>query len=129
MNKTELVNSVAETAALSKKDASKAVEAVFETIQETLYKLKQDGITEKELNNSKEQLKGNLMLSLESTNSRMSRNGKNELLLGMHRSMDEMIELIDQVTMENIHQLANTIFTDKYSIALVSPDGKIPNHW
>ena len=26
--------------------------------------------------NSKEQLKGNLMLSLESTNSRMSRNGK-----------------------------------------------------
>jgi predicted Zn-dependent peptidase len=105
------------------------LDLLFETIQETLYKLKQDGITEKELNNSKEQLKGNLMLSLESTNSRMSRNGKNELLLGMHRSMDEMIELIDQVTMENIHQLANTIFTDKYSIALVSPDGKIPNHW
>ena len=38
MNKTELVNSVAETAALSKKDASKAVEAVFETIQEALAK-------------------------------------------------------------------------------------------
>ena len=46
-----------------------------------LNKLKQEGITEKELVNSKEQLKGNLMLSLESTNSRMSRNGKNELLL------------------------------------------------
>ena len=38
MNKTELVNSVAETADLSKKDASKAVEAVFETIQEALAK-------------------------------------------------------------------------------------------
>ncbi|CAM5221597.1 Bacterial nucleoid protein Hbs OS=Ureibacillus acetophenoni OX=614649 GN=SAMN05877842_103335 PE=3 SV=1 [Ureibacillus acetophenoni] len=34
MNKTELVNSVAEAAALSKKDASKAVEAVFDTIQD-----------------------------------------------------------------------------------------------
>ena len=44
-------------------------------MQETLETLKNTGITEKELINSKEQLKGNLMLSLESTNS-MSRNGK-----------------------------------------------------
>ncbi|WP_313890996.1 HU family DNA-binding protein [Psychrobacillus sp.] len=36
MNKTELVNSVAEATELSKKDASKAVEAVFESIQTAL---------------------------------------------------------------------------------------------
>ncbi|QFF98700.1 HU family DNA-binding protein [Psychrobacillus glaciei] len=36
MNKTELVNSVAEATDLSKKDASKAVEAVFESIQTAL---------------------------------------------------------------------------------------------
>ncbi len=36
MNKTELVNSVAEAAELSKKDASKAVDAVFEAIQSAL---------------------------------------------------------------------------------------------
>ncbi len=36
-------------------------------MQETLETLKNTGITEKELMNSKEQLKGNLMLSLEST--------------------------------------------------------------
>ena len=36
MNKSELINSVAEAAGLSKKDATKAVEAVFETIQTTL---------------------------------------------------------------------------------------------
>ncbi|CAM3058165.1 HU family DNA-binding protein [Filibacter tadaridae] len=36
MNKTELINSVAESAELTKKDATKAVEAVFETIQSTL---------------------------------------------------------------------------------------------
>ena len=36
MNKTELVNAVAEAAELSKKDASKAVEAVFESIQTAL---------------------------------------------------------------------------------------------
>jgi len=38
VNKTELVNSVAEAAELSKKDAAKAVESVFETIQEALAK-------------------------------------------------------------------------------------------
>ncbi|EED2040433.1 HU family DNA-binding protein [Listeria innocua] len=37
-NKTDLVNSVAELADLSKKDAAKAVEAVFETIQTSLSK-------------------------------------------------------------------------------------------
>jgi len=36
MNKTELVNAVAETAELSKKDAQKAVDAVFESITEAL---------------------------------------------------------------------------------------------
>lgn len=36
MNKTELINSVAEAAELSKKDATKAVEAVFQSIQDTL---------------------------------------------------------------------------------------------
>lgn len=36
MNKTELISSVAETAELSKKDATKAVEAVFDTITNSL---------------------------------------------------------------------------------------------
>ena len=36
MNKTELINAVAEAAELSKKDATKAVDAVFDTIQESL---------------------------------------------------------------------------------------------
>ncbi|MDN4608743.1 HU family DNA-binding protein [Sporosarcina thermotolerans] len=36
MNKTELINSVAEAAELTKKDATKAVEAVFDTIQSAL---------------------------------------------------------------------------------------------
>ena len=38
MNKTELINSVAEASELSKKDATKAVESVFETIQDALSK-------------------------------------------------------------------------------------------
>jgi predicted Zn-dependent peptidase len=102
------------------------LDVLFETVQETLSVLKRDGITEKELNNSKEQLKGSLMLSLESTNSRMSRNGKNELLLSHHRTLDEIVEEIDSVTKQSVDTMANTIFTDKYSVSLISPDGNLP---
>jgi predicted Zn-dependent peptidase len=88
--------------------------------------LKEDGITEKELHNSKEQMKGSLMLGLESTNSRMSRNGKNELLLGRHRSLDEIIEEIESVTVEKVNELARTVFAEDYALALISPDGVLP---
>jgi predicted Zn-dependent peptidase len=107
---------------------AKQLDLLFETIQETLGKLKQDGITEKELTNTKEQLKGSLMLSLESTNSRMSRNGKNELLLKRHRSLDEIIELIDLVSKPSVDEMARTVFTDKYSVTLISPDGEFPKN-
>ncbi len=106
---------------------SNQLEELFETIQSTLSTLKAEGITSKELKNSKEQLKGNLMLSLESTNSRMSRNGKNELLLKRHRSLDEIVEEIDQVTAEGVNELARSIFTDDYAVSLISPEGVLPS--
>lgn len=106
---------------------AKQLDVLFETIQETLAKLKAEGITEKELRNSKEQLKGSLMLSLESTNSRMSRNGKNELLLGRHRTLDDVVEQIDAVTMDSVNELAKSIFNDRYAVSLISPDGVLPH--
>ncbi len=102
------------------------LDKLYETIQQTLQTLQDTGITEKELQNSKEQLKGSLMLSLESTNSRMSRNGKNELLLQRHRSLDEMIESVNQVTKTSVDHLIRTIFTDDFSVSLISPTGQLP---
>ncbi|MBP0726192.1 insulinase family protein [Bacillus sp. RG28] len=102
------------------------VNQLFDTIQQTLHTLKSDGISAKELQNCKEQLKGNLMLGLESTNSRMSRNGKNELLLQSHKSLDEVIDLIDKVTINSVMEMAKFVFTDEHAIALVSPDGILP---
>ena len=105
---------------------AKQLDFLFETIQETLSVLRREGITEKELLNSKEQLKGSLMLSLESTNSRMSRNGKNELLLGNHRSLDDIIVQIDSVSKQSVDEMANKVFNNKFSVSLVSPDGELP---
>ncbi|MFP7494035.1 pitrilysin family protein [Terribacillus saccharophilus] len=91
------------------------------TIQQTLDKLKADGITAKELHNTKEQLKGNYMLGLESTNSRMSRNGRNELLLGKHPSLNELIEKIDRVSMDDVDAVIHEIFGKEQATAIVAP--------
>ncbi len=104
------------------------LDELYDTIMATLNSISNNGITEKELTKGKEQLKGNLMLSLESTNSRMSRNGKNELLLKRHRSLDETIEEINSVSLNNVNRLSSDIFSNAYSVALISPDGELPKH-
>ncbi|SFA76825.1 Predicted Zn-dependent peptidase [Lentibacillus halodurans] len=93
-----------------------------DTINRTVDGLIQKGLTDKELINSKEQLKGNLMLSLESTSSRMSRNGRNELLLNEHRSLDDMIKQIDAVNHEKMQQVIDSAFRHAPASALIAPD-------
>ncbi|MGB8954710.1 MAG: pitrilysin family protein [Tumebacillaceae bacterium] len=81
----------------------------------------QNGITEKELNKAKEQVKGSLMLSMESTSSRMSRLGKNELL-GRHITLDELLDRIKAVTLDDVHAAAKHMLGDSnFAIAAVGP--------
>lgn len=92
-----------------------------DTINQTVETLIQNGLTDKELINSKEQLKGNLMLSLESTSSRMSRNGRNEMLLQRHRTLDDMVKEIDMVSHESIQDIIAELFKQPSSEALIAP--------
>src|SRR5699024_12506755 len=72
-----------------------SLESLESTIESTIDMLIKDGVTDKELKNSKEQLKGQMMLRLENTSSRMMRNGRNESLLGKHRSLENIINNIN----------------------------------
>ena len=102
------------------------LDALYETIMQTLDTLRKNGITDEELMNTKEQLKGSIMLSLESTNSRMSRNGKNELLLGKHLTLDEMIEKIDSVDQKMVSRMIEYVFDAPHAVSLISSEGKLP---
>ncbi|WP_200411158.1 M16 family metallopeptidase [Virgibacillus salexigens] len=97
------------------------LERLTDVINKTIETFISNGLTDKELQNSKEQLKGSLLLSLESTNSRMSRNGKNELILHEHRTLDEMVQVIDAVNHSSIQQVMETLFKQDPSIALIAP--------
>jgi predicted Zn-dependent peptidase len=81
--------------------------------------LKKDGVTPEELGRAKEHLKGNLMLSLESTASRMNRLAKQELYFGSFFSLDEMLATIDAVREEEVQALVHQLL-DEDQMALLT---------
>lgn len=98
---------------------------VIDIIIDNIYKIKSDYISEEEIYKSKEQLKGNYILGLESTSSRMTSIGKSELLLGKLVSPNEIISRIDNVKLGDIINIVDRIFDNKkYNIAYV---GKFDN--
>jgi predicted Zn-dependent peptidase len=99
---------------------------VCDVIRDVLLGIVADGVTAKELKKAQEQLKGSMMLGLEGTNNRMSRLGRNELLLQKHLTLDEVIAQIDQVTVEQVNRMAKQIFCSTPSLAIISPDGELP---
>jgi predicted Zn-dependent peptidase len=98
---------------------------VAKLIEEDIEDLRKNLITKDELEKSKEQLKGNYILGMESTFSRMFDIGKSELLFGKILSPEDVLEKIDKVRMEDIERIIFSTFNkDKYNIAYV---GNIPN--
>lgn len=85
--------------------AEHQVGEVEELIRASLQRMREGDISNVEITDSREQLKGNLLLGLESTGSRMSRNGKYELLHGKHQSADDIIRLIDAVERKHVLDL------------------------
>jgi len=83
---------------------------VSELIWQNIDELKKQGITASELTKTKEQLKGNLLLALESSSSRMSRIGKMEITLGKYISLDEVVTHIDEVSLEGLQQMIRHVF-------------------
>jgi predicted Zn-dependent peptidase len=80
-----------------------------------------NGLTESEIRKGKEQVKGSMMLSLESTSSRMSRLGKNELMLGREVPLDESIQGIEQVQVQDVKAIAAEILAHPMALAAVGP--------
>jgi predicted Zn-dependent peptidase len=71
--------------------------------------LRDRGIRPAELAVAKEHLKGQLMLSLESTSSRMSNLARQEFYLKRHQSLEETLVRVDRVTAGQVHRLAREL--------------------
>jgi predicted Zn-dependent peptidase len=93
-------------AGTSRTSATKVVESVISEFR----KLKSETVPEEELRRAKDQLKGSLMLSLESSTARMSNLARQAMYFDHFYTMDELIEKIESVTAEELKGLANEFF-------------------
>jgi predicted Zn-dependent peptidase len=75
-----------------------------------LDRFRSDPATAEELERSKENVKGRLVLALESTTARMNRLGSSVLAELPLLSVDEMVERIDAVTIADLEELAHELF-------------------
>jgi len=86
---------------------------VVESITNEFRQLKQQRVSDEELRRAKDHLKGSLMLSLESTASRMSNLARQEMYFGHFFTLDELIASIEAVTADDVQRIAQTFFDSK----------------
>jgi predicted Zn-dependent peptidase len=93
-------------AGTSRENAPKVVQSVVGEFRT----LKSEAVTAEELRRAKDQLKGSLMLSLESSTARMSNLARQELYFDRFYSMDEIIDRVESVTTDDLIRLALEYF-------------------
>ena len=84
--------------------------------------MKESPVSEEELLRAKNHLKGSLMLSLESTSSRMSNLARQELYFHRFSSLDEILASIEAVTREEVQSLAREFFQpERIAVTVLGP--------
>jgi predicted Zn-dependent peptidase len=83
--------------------------------------LRAGGVTADELRRAKDHLKGSLMLSLESTSSRMTRIAKQELYFRRSFTLDEILADIEHVTMADVKALGERLLAGPLSLVALGP--------
>jgi len=96
---------------VKKETAQQALAIVLREME----KLKVQHVDAQELSSAKEQLKGNMLLSAESTDNRMSRLAKCEIYYNNYLPLEEIVAEIDKVTSEDIQMLARTLFNGNHT--------------
>ncbi|HEY7680970.1 MAG TPA: pitrilysin family protein [Terriglobia bacterium] len=97
-----------------------SVPKVLASVLEEFRDLKENLVSQEELQRAKNQLKGSLMLGLESTGSRMSNLARQEMYFGRSLTLDEMIRQIEAVTAEEIAGIAREFFrTEKIALTVL----------
>lgn len=70
-------------------------------------------ITAEELQRAKAQLKGNLILALESTSNKMTNIAKQEIYYGKYFSPPEILKMVEAITLEEVKKLSSRLIEDK----------------
>jgi predicted Zn-dependent peptidase len=99
--------------------AGKALEVV-DLILAEFRKLKNETLHDEELKRAKDQLKGNILLGLESSSSRMANLARQEMYFHNFFTVDEVIARIEQVEAGEVQAMAQRLFDpDRIAVTLL----------
>ncbi|OFZ71377.1 MAG: hypothetical protein A3K03_00420, partial [Bdellovibrionales bacterium RIFOXYD1_FULL_44_7] len=93
-------------------------------IEECVERLKKELITEEELKSVKDNLKGSILLSSDSVESRMSSIAKNEMFFGKYFSIEDICRFIDDVKPSDVKRIARRLLSSERSILALGPSPK-----
>ena len=91
--------------ALGAETEDRALGIIFDEVR----RMRDEGVTQEELDRAREQAKSNLVMTMESTSSRMNKLGNGELFLGRSMDLEELIERYNAVTREDALQTARRV--------------------
>ncbi len=75
-----------------------------------------------ELQRAKDQLKGNLILALESTSHKMTNIARQEIYYGKHFSPEEILKIVESVTLEDLKSLSQRLVNGKpFALTVYGP--------
>lgn len=101
---------------------SKRVDEAVTIARHEIQQLRKKGITQKELESAKAQLRGDLILGQESMDKRMGRVAQQEIYMGLYRPAEEALNNIDAVTKERVFEACQTLFdADQMHLVTVGP--------
>jgi predicted Zn-dependent peptidase len=93
-------------------------------VRKEFVNLRDGGIKKDELRDTKEHIKGRILLGLETSASRMMRLARNEITYGYQVSEKELIQRVSAVKMDDVAALAAEVLdVDSYSIVSLGPSG------
>jgi len=97
----------------------KALECI-DLILAEFRKLKDELLSDEELTRAKDQIKGNILMGLESSNSRMANLARQEIYFGQFFSADEIIARVEAVQAAQVQQMAERLFNpDRIAVTLL----------
>ncbi|MCX7977973.1 MAG: insulinase family protein, partial [Bdellovibrionaceae bacterium] len=103
-------------------DAEK-VQELTEVVTHELKKLKRKGVTRGDVDLFKTQVKGALLLGSDDVENRMHSLAVNEIVFGHYRSVESVIEEIDQITADSVNQFLDTRFNTKQVSGVLLGEG------
>ena len=104
--------------------APSKVGKVLDLVRDELEQVAEKGVLDEEVRRAQGSLRGQLVLGLEDTGSRMSRLGKAELTHAEVLTSDQVLDRIAQVTPDDVREVAGDVLRRPLSLAVIGPYGK-----